>query len=116
MSNNNSSVGNDLPKLVRDNIPEIIREQDKQEPIFHIAKDDDEFGLYLKKKIVEEAAELTSIEDKDVLVYSIVDVLEVIDALKKLYNISNDEIQKAKIYKQEKNGAYTKRFILEGKK
>ena len=48
----------EYPKLVRDNIPEIIKKREGFEPSYRILKDDTEFLNALLKKATEEATEL----------------------------------------------------------
>ncbi|UVE49064.1 nucleoside triphosphate pyrophosphohydrolase [Haloferax larsenii] len=62
-------------KLVRDDIPEVIRESGET-PITHVA-DGDEFDRQLREKLVEEADEFA----EDGRIEELADVFAVIDAI-----------------------------------
>ncbi len=93
-------------KLVRDNIPEIIKA--KGEAVsFHIASEE-EFIFKLKEKLLEEASEFnesSSIEE-------LADLMEVIDALVTFYNFTPEDLAKIKVTKKSQRGAFNKRIIL----
>lgn len=98
-------------KLVRDNIPEIIEKAGKECKIRIL--DEDEYVIELKKKLCEEATEVLETNSKKELIEEISDVLEIIDTLKKVCNICNDELMVTKNNKIKKNGAFEKRLFLE---
>lgn len=94
-------------KLVRDNIPNIIRKKGGV-PQTHIA-DSAEYWEKLKEKLSEEVAEFQKDENEEELA----DVLEVIDAIiaYKEFDIAHiKEIQKVKA---EEKGAFRERTILD---
>ncbi|WP_028855973.1 nucleoside triphosphate pyrophosphohydrolase [Psychrilyobacter atlanticus] len=94
-------------KLVRDRIPEIIKENGKKSHC-HTA-DDKEYLVALKAKIneeVEEFYETPCIEE-------MADILEVLRALGDYYGFSEDEIERARLEKNRKRGAFKNRIILE---
>jgi predicted house-cleaning noncanonical NTP pyrophosphatase (MazG superfamily) len=95
-------------KLVRDKIPEIL---DKKNISYEkrIANDN-EYKLELIKKLVEETNEF----QEDCSVEELADVLEVIQALKKLSEYSNlEDVRKQKYLER---GGFDGRFILKGEK
>lgn len=94
-------------KLVRDRIPEIIR-NDGNEPVIRIMERD-EYKKSLFKKLSEEINEFT----EDESIEELCDVLEIIDALKKVLCYSDEEISKMKDKKQSTNGAFNDRIFLE---
>lgn len=98
-------------KLVRDNIPRIINDANKQCKTRIL--DEDEYRLELKKKLIEESNEVLKAEDKDEITKEITDVLEVLDALKETYNISNETIETIKNNKAIKNGKFKEKIFLE---
>jgi len=94
-------------KLVRDNIPEIIR-GNGAECVTHIAKND-EYEKLLYDKLREEANELIQSPCAE----EIADVLEVIESIARLKGISIDEIKAIKTKKKAQNGSFNKRIVLE---
>jgi len=94
-------------KLVRDKIPEIIKENGKESHC-HIAEEK-EYLEAIKAKIneeVEEFYETPCIEE-------MADILEVLRALGDCYGFDMDEIEKARVEKNRKRGAFKNRIILE---
>lgn len=94
-------------KLVRDRIPEIIKEKGDN-PITHIAEDV-EYWDKLKEKLLEEIEEFK----KDENIEEIADILEVLDAIIDYKGFDRDEIAKAKNTKAEVRGGFKKRIILD---
>lgn len=93
-------------KLVRDKIPEIIN---KEGGVcgFYIAKND-EYQSRLYDKIQEEILEFKN----NPSVEEFVDMLEVIDAIRKYFNLSLDEIKKMKDKKYKTKGGFNKKIIM----
>ncbi len=95
-------------KLVRDKIPEILDK--KGVPYEKRVASYDEYKIELIKKLEEEIVEFKeegSIEE-------LADILEVVDALKKLPDYANVlEVQKQK---REEKGGFDERIILSGEK
>ncbi len=104
-----------LPKLVRDNIPQIIKDKDGNEPKVTIAHDDKAYLNYLLKKMVEESVEVQNHSDRQDLIAELADVKELTLTVMKLIGIPEDEIEKMRLLKKEKNGGFEKRYILERK-
>ncbi len=94
-------------KLVRDRIPEIIR-NDGNESVIRIMEKA-EYKQSLFKKLHEEISEFT----EDESIEELCDVLEVIDALKAVLGYSDEAIGEIKSKKQTKNGAFNDRIFLE---
>jgi predicted house-cleaning noncanonical NTP pyrophosphatase (MazG superfamily) len=87
-------------KLVRDRIPEIIRSKGEV-PVMHIAPDE-EYRARLAEKLREEVAELL---DPDAnLCDELADVLEVLEALRVLHGLSEEEVQARKTQKRNDRG------------
>lgn len=97
-------------KLVRDKIIEKI-ENNWWVAKHHIATET-EFEQKLKEKLVEEAKELLEADQENIR-NELADTLKVIEELKKLYHISDEEIVEIMKKKDEKNGAFDKKIILE---
>jgi predicted house-cleaning noncanonical NTP pyrophosphatase (MazG superfamily) len=99
-------------KLVRDNIPEIMK-ADNSEPTIRIL-DDEEFIVELLKKIKEESEELIQIKgDKLEMQKEIGDIYEVIDAIINYYNLNIKEINKLKQERKIKRGGFAKKIFLQ---
>lgn len=94
-------------KLVRDLIPDIIRDSGKSYEI-HIAEEK-EYISKLLSKLNEETLEFLENPCEE----EIADILEVIDAIIKYYNFSSEKINKIKIEKGNSRGKFNKRIILE---
>lgn len=102
-------------KLVRDRIPEIIRENGGK-PFFHEIRDDDVYHEELALKLVEEAKEALEAQQKDdrkALLTEIADVQEVLRALMLAYNIDHFEVELVRVKRQTERGGFKKRFLLE---
>jgi len=96
--------------LVRDRIPEIIRQRG-QTPVTHVAGDA-EFLAALKAKVVEEAEELRTATGA-VEIEEVADVLEVLRALADALGISWATIEEKTAGKAAARGGFTKRIIVE---
>jgi predicted house-cleaning noncanonical NTP pyrophosphatase (MazG superfamily) len=92
-------------KLVRDNIPEIIK---NLAPTTHIANDN-EFYQKLKEKLIEEVNEFINSDNFE----EIADILEVIDSIIDYKKFNKQEILTIKKDKKIKRGGFDKRIILD---
>ncbi len=95
-------------KLVRDGIPAILDK--KGIPYEKRIASDAEYRTELIKKLVEEAAEFAEQGDPEELA----DVLEVIEALRKLPEYVDAET--LRLVKREERGGFDERIILKGEK
>ena len=98
-------------KLVRDNIPKIIKKSNKT-PITRKATDE-EFIEKLKEKVLEEANELMKATNQGHELEEIIDIMEAINAYFKHKDIKAKDIERARKLKIRHNGAFKKRVILE---
>lgn len=95
-------------KLVRNKIPEIL---DKKGISYEKRIADDlEYKYELIKKLEEEIVEFK----EEFNVEELADVIEVVDALKKLPEYGN--VEELRIKKKEERGGFDKRIILKGEK
>lgn len=95
-------------KLVRDNIINKINSKDGSVATYRVL-DDKEYIEELNKKLIEEANEF--IEENSI--EELGDVMEVIESIMKVKNISWDEVREAQNIKREKNGGFKDRLYLE---
>jgi predicted house-cleaning noncanonical NTP pyrophosphatase (MazG superfamily) len=97
-------------KLVRDNIPDIIKENN-EEPIIKILSDE-EYKKELEKKLIEECNEVLNSESND-RIEELADLLEVMISLAELENNTFDDIEKIRILKKDERGGFSKKIYLE---
>jgi predicted house-cleaning noncanonical NTP pyrophosphatase (MazG superfamily) len=94
-------------KLVRDNIPEIIRGKGGS-PITHTA-DEGEYWVKLKQKLLEETSEFMDAESMEELA----DVLEVVRAICEYKKYDLKDIETVRAQKAKERGGFKKRTILD---
>ncbi|OYT31205.1 MAG: phosphoribosyl-ATP pyrophosphohydrolase [Thermofilum sp. ex4484_79] len=93
-------------KLVRDNIPQIIKDMGKI-PVTRIASEE-EFWEKLKEKLKEEIEEFLENEK----IEELADILQVIYEIAKLKGISLEELEAVRKRKEKERGGFNKRIIL----
>lgn len=97
-------------KLVRDNIPEIIK-ANGEKPIISIL-DDNRYKEELEKKLYEEYKEVID-SSYSSRIEELADMLEVIKALAKLEDKTLDDVIIVAKEKVKKRGAFDKKIFLE---
>ena len=95
------------PKLVRDNIPQIIEASGRKAKTRVL--DDEEYKGRLLGKLQEEVNEFLDNQS----IEELADILEVIDCLKNAYSINEDELIKIKNDKKKTRGSFNKKIFLE---
>ena len=95
-------------KLVRDRIPDIITESGKI-PVCHTIESDEEFEVYLFKKMIEELRELIEDPSKEELA----DLLEVLYTFANLRGFDYDEIAQIMAEKCFTRGGFDDRIVLD---
>ncbi|WP_084964214.1 nucleoside triphosphate pyrophosphohydrolase [Thermoactinospora rubra] len=98
-----------MGKLVRDKIPEIIRQNNK-EPVVTVLGDT-EYRTALLAKLFEEASELSAASPAEVI-GEIADVYEVLRAVAEVNGYDWQEVEKAAEAKREERGAFRARLYL----
>jgi predicted house-cleaning noncanonical NTP pyrophosphatase (MazG superfamily) len=98
-------------KLVRDNIPEIIK-KDNSVPVTRILSDE-EYKLELEKKLYEEYNEVLNAKQPDERIEELADMLEIISSLAKLENKSLTDVMEVMNHKNAKRGGFEKKIFLE---
>lgn len=94
-------------KLVRDKIPNIL-DNDGVKHKTHVVKGR-KYGWYLKRKLLEEFNEFMVNPSAEELA----DILEVLEYLRKFYNIDLSEIKECKDKKKKERGGFDKGIILD---
>lgn len=94
-------------KLVRDEIPERI-EENGEIPEIHAA-DGEEYGRRLRAKLDEEVTEYH--EDRSV--GELVDILEVVHALRERHGVSAAELRRRREAKADERGQFADGIVLE---
>ncbi len=95
-------------KLVRDKIPQIIRDTGA-EPVTRVA-DVEEYRKLLRAKLVEEVEEFLSSDDPNELA----DVLEVLLALAGDLGVDQDHLEKLRTAKAVQRGGFADRIVWSG--
>ena len=94
-------------KLVRNNIPDILKNKGIN-CNFHIAGAD-EFEKELYKKLIEELEEFK----ENPCVEELADMLEVLDSMRRFHKINLNELKTNKSVKKEERGGFSDRIILD---
>lgn len=97
-------------KLIRDKIPAIIK-KDGWKPVLKTLNKKD-FFQETKKKILEEAKELSVAESRDNIINEIVDIQELINVLTRELKFSPVRINNLRKSKNKKRGGFKKRLFL----
>ena len=97
-------------KLVRDNIPEIIKEKG-EEPITRILESK-EYKISLEEKLFEEYKEVIESSEEERL-EELADMIEVIKSLAESQNKTLEDVIELANQKREKRGGFEKRIFLE---
>lgn len=91
-------------KLIRSNLPERMQQEGVK--LFSRHLSDLEFEQELKNKLVEESVEVQNTDSKDNLIKELADVMEVVESIRSLHNITQEEIEEERILKREINGVF----------
>jgi predicted house-cleaning noncanonical NTP pyrophosphatase (MazG superfamily) len=94
-------------KLVRDDIPDVIRENDETPVTRRV--DGEEFRDYLVAKLVEEAEEYAESRKLDELA----DLLEVVHAVRTARDVDADELEAMRAEKADERGGFADGVVLE---
>lgn len=104
-------MGKVYNKLVRDNIPKIIKD-DGREPIVKVL-DDKTFKKELEIKLLEEYKEVLSADTSEDRIEELADMLEIIRSLSILENKTLEDIIEVANLKRNKRGGFEKKIFLE---
>lgn len=98
-------------KLVRDNIPEIIKKEGKKCK-YHIANSEEHIKL-LKDKLQEEVNELLKAKTREEVLEEVADVIEVIEEIAHQKNWTSNDVCIKRLNKYFKKGGFNKFIVLE---
>jgi len=98
-----------MGKLVRDEIPGIIRHSGREPGVRKISGE--ELKAALRDKLVEEACEL---RDSDDVYGELADVLEVVDAIVEEFGLDRAKLEAAKKEKLGRAGGFREGYYLQG--
>lgn len=98
-------------KLVRDNIPDMIRAKRKGCEVVQVT-DIQEFQQELLKKIKEEAASLALARTREEFLSEYADLTTVLTEIMKQLEITSEELTKAKANNYLKKGGFKHRYFL----
>lgn len=99
-----------VEKLVRDNIPESLKNKGIESNISII--NDEDFFEKLKCKLNEEVEEVLEAKTHEDLIEEFADVIEVIKAMCSAKNISMEEVEKKRVEKSNIKGAFNKKIYV----
>lgn len=98
-------------KLVRDRIPEIIRDNG-EEPVIRVL-DDSEYRVELETKLGEEYHEVLGTTTSSDRIEELADMVEVIMALAEVEGKTFDDVLDVAKKKREKRGGFVEKIYLE---
>ncbi|MGB4076181.1 MAG: nucleoside triphosphate pyrophosphohydrolase [Minisyncoccia bacterium] len=97
-------------KLIRDKIPEKMDSVGAAYETRTLSEE--EFEQALLRKVEEEASALPVATSREELIEELADVMDVIDEIKRLKSITNEEMTTAQIKTTGKKGGFKKRLFL----
>ncbi len=100
-----------MQKLIRDNIPEIIKDAGEI-PIVRVL-DEAEYLEALKAKLLEESNEVRQATSTEDMLKELADLQEVVHALLSRLDVSMNELETVRHDKAKTNGAFSKKLYLE---
>lgn len=97
-------------KLWRDKVVKKIQEQGSVLEMRQL--DDNEFDQQLRRKLLEECQEVDTAHSKKELIEELADVLEVVDALCALHEVSRAAVQEVQRTKRNDKGGFDQRLFI----
>lgn len=97
-------------KLVRDNMPEILRAQGGEPETRTL--DEAEFKKLIRLKLVTDAGEARVAATRDELIKELADVLEIAEAIAAVEGIPMTEVTETKFKRRAVRGGFEKRIYL----
>ncbi len=103
-----------MAKLVRDNIPEIIRKSGSKPNFFYFDKDNEQVRELLFNKLQEEVEEAVNAKDDFHLIEELADIYEVLLTICRHTGLSEDTFVDIANIKRHTNGSFKDLAILVG--
>ena len=97
-------------KLCRDKVPQIIKDKGFECEVR--VSDHDEYKREIIRKVLEEATGVTNHTDHDRLKKELADLMITVDAVKKEFGITEEEMTEAIASSKEEKGGYDERIYL----
>lgn len=97
-------------KLCRDKVPDIIASKGFECEVREV--DHDEYKREIIRKVFEEASGVSNHSGREGLLKELADLMITVDAVKKEYGISNEELQTAVERSLEEKGGYEHMYYL----
>lgn len=97
-------------KLVRDRIPEIIKQQGKTFTTRIL--ENEEYLKELRTKLVEETNEYLEADSKTESVEELADIMELLHALAEFHDNTIEKLEQIRVEKAEKRGSFKERIYL----
>ena len=95
-------------KLVRDNIPKIINDQEKQSCEYYTIENEEEYFKYLVRKVIEEINEFYETPTSE----EMADVVEVLLTIGQLKKLNYKTIEQTRLNKLIEKGGFKKKYVL----
>jgi len=97
-------------KLVRDKILEIM--EAKGSKLYSYKLNDQDFLKQLKLKLIEEATEVSRAQTKEEITEELADVLEIVYTIRKMYEITEENLKTTQEKKLQEKGGYQERMFV----
>ncbi len=97
-------------KLIRDKIPQVIEKSGGAYEVRELS--DKNFKKELLRKVGEEASALPNLKSKKEIMTELADVVDVIEEIKKVFNIRENEIKIVRKKAFNKKGGFNKKLFL----
>jgi len=98
-----------VAKLIRDNLPAMMREMGLR--VFERRLEDRDYDLALRAKLLEEASEAHAAMTRDEIAGELADLQEVILALAAFHGLTPEEVEAVRLEKRRERGGFDDRVF-----